>query len=237
MNLPGGVSAAWEENAQDWINWTRTPDHDAFFWHFQHPAFARIVPQPGRRTMEIGCGEGRVGRALAADGHRVAGIDSSSTLAESAREAGGYDEIVCGDAASLPWPEDAFDAAVAFMVLQDMPSMPEAVREVARVLEVGSPFCIAIVHPLNRPHEQLTEYFTEHRISDVVEKNGLHMNFVGINRPFETYTQALCDAGFVIEQLREPRPDPASIERVPELAVAAHAPFFVHLGARLTRKR
>lgn len=227
------VSVDWEENAESWIEWTRSADVDVFYWQFQHPAFARIVPAPGRRTLEIGCGEGRVGRWLAENGHSVAGIDFSPTLAESARQAGGYDEIVCGDAASLPWSDDEFDGAVAFMVLHDMPVMPEAVREVARVLRPGSAFCIAIVHPINRPLDQLEDYFTEHRISDEVEQNGRRMKFVGINRPFEAYTRALQDAGFVIEQLDEPRPEAAAIERAPQLEAAAQSPFFLHMRCRL----
>ena len=233
MTSTGDVSAEWEENARAWIDWTRTPDIDSFYWQFQHPAFTQIVPEPGRRTLEIGCGEGRVGRWLAEEGHSVAGIDFSPTLAESARAAGGYTEVVCADAASLPWSDDEFDGAVAFMVLHDMPSMPQAVREVARVLRAGSAFSIAIVHPINRPQGQLEDYFTEHRISDDVEQGGVHMKFVGINRPFEAYTQALHGAGFVIEQLLEPRPDPVAVERSPHLAVATRSPFFLHMRCRL----
>lgn len=111
--------------------------------------------------------------------------------------------------------------------------MPQAVQEVARVLRAGSALCIAIVHPMNRPPEQLEDYFSEHRISDDVEQNGMHMRFVGINRPCEAYTQALHTAGFVIEQLLEPRPNPAAIERLPSFAVATRSPFFLHMRCRL----
>ncbi len=237
MEPAGNVSESWEENAEDWIAWTRTPDNDPFYRDFQQPAFARLVPRPGRRTVEIGCGEGRVGRWLAGRGHSVAGIDSSPTLVQSARSAGGYDELICGDAACLPWPDAAFDGAVAFMVLHDMPVLPQAVRELARVLENGSPLCIAIVHPINRPSDQLAYYFTEHRISDEVEQNGLRMNFVGINRPFEAYARELCEAGFVIEALHEPRPDPAAVEAAPALAAATRSPFFLHMRCRLAPPR
>lgn len=233
MTSTGNVSNDWEENAHSWIDWTRTPGIDVFFWHFQKPAFAQIVPEPGRRTIEVGCGEGRIGRWLANEGHSVAGIDFSSTLIHSAQAAGGYDEVVCADAAKLPWPDDEFDQAVAFMVLHDMPTMPQAIHEIARVLQPGSPFCIAIVHPINRPDEQLADYFTEHRISDDVEQNGMRMTFVGINRPFEAYTRALHDAGFVIEQLFEPRPDPATVIQTPALEPALNSPFFLHMRCRL----
>lgn len=123
------------------------------------------------------------------------------------------------------------------MVLHDMPMLPQAIREGARVLENGSPFCVAIVHPINRPPGQLADYFTEHRISDEVEHNGLRMNFVGINRPFEAYARELCEAGFVIEALREPQPDPADVEAAPALSAATRSPFFLHMRCRLAVPR
>jgi hypothetical protein len=35
-----------------------------------------------------------------------------------ARDAGGYDELVCGDAAELPWKAETFDLAVAYPTRQ-----------------------------------------------------------------------------------------------------------------------
>ena len=91
------------------------------------------------------------------------------------------------------------------MSLHDMPDSRSVIREIARVLDPGGLLCIAIVHPLNRPAEHLADYyFTEHRVSDVVTRNGLEMTFQGIDRPLESYARALAASGFVIESLREP---------------------------------
>jgi hypothetical protein len=59
----------FEERAQGWLAWTRTPDHDAY-WRYRDAFFA-LVPEPGAATLEVGCGEGRVVRDLVARGHRV----------------------------------------------------------------------------------------------------------------------------------------------------------------------
>jgi ubiquinone/menaquinone biosynthesis C-methylase UbiE len=204
-----------------------------YYWRLNLPAFAELVPRAGTRTLDVGCGEGRIGRWLADSGHRVAGIDSSPPLVANAREAGGYEEIVCGDAASLPWPANQFDLVVAFMSLHDMPHPAPVIQEIARVLEPRGVLCIAIVHPLNRPAEHFDEYFSEQRSTEAVTRNGLKMTFDAVDRPLESYTRALADNGFVIHELREPRASATAIEHESELAPAAKRPFFLHMLCRL----
>ncbi|MDX6677568.1 MAG: hypothetical protein QOE31_1620 [Solirubrobacteraceae bacterium] len=233
MDGGGSLSDAWERHAAQWERWTRVPGHDVYFERFNWPAFEALVPPAGRRTLDLGCGEGRGGRRLAAAGHRLTGIDSSAMLLELARDGGGYEELVCGDAAKLPWEAESFDLVVAFMSLQDVDDMPTAVAEIARVLEPGGRFCLAIVHPLNRAPERLEHYFDEQRFADVIERDGLRMTFESIDRPFEAYTRALSAAGFLIEELREPRPSPAAVAAAPTLAEPATRPYFLHMRCLL----
>ena len=223
------LSEAWERHAGDWARWARVPGHDVYHERLNWPAFCELVPGAGRRTLDVGCGEGRVGRSLQDDGHRVVGIDSSRTLVELAREAGGYEELVLGDAAKLPWGDRSFDLAIAYMSLQDVDDLPGVVGEIARVLETAGRLCLAIVHPLNRSPEALDGYFEEHRFADEFERDGLTMTFESIDRPLDAYTRTLADAGFFIEQLREPRPTPAALVSAPKLSKAARRPYFLHM--------
>jgi SAM-dependent methyltransferase len=170
-----------------------------------------------------------VGRALNSAGHRVVGIDSSPTLVELAREAGGYEQLVCGDAAALPWEAGAVDLVIAYMSLQDVDDLPGAIGEIARVLEPNGRLCLAIVHPLNRPPAALGDYFGEHRFAEEFERDGLSMTFESVDRPLEGYTRALAHAGFVIDGLREPRPPAAVLAEEPRLAKAAKRPYFLHM--------
>ena len=75
------VAAAgeWEPEAENWVRWARTPGHDAY-WYYRDGFFDDFAPRPHGRTLEVGCGEGRVARDLAARGHRVTAIDTSHTL-------------------------------------------------------------------------------------------------------------------------------------------------------------
>ncbi|HWE66423.1 MAG TPA: class I SAM-dependent methyltransferase [Acidimicrobiales bacterium] len=228
---------AWEANAPDWIAWSRAPGHDSY-WRFHRDAFLPLVPPPGRLTLDIGCGEGRVGRDLVRLGHRVIGLDGSpamATAASSHPEAGG--PVVIGDAGHLPLPSGVADCAVAFMCLQDVDEMEAAIVEAARVLAPGSPLVLAITHPLNTagqfspgPDEGARAFvidgswFERKALADTCERDGFTMTFHTEHRPLQTYTDALADAGFVIERLREVGdPDPAEKWH--------RIPLFLHLRA------
>jgi SAM-dependent methyltransferase len=226
------LGEAWERRATEWTAWARTPGHDVHFTLLNWPAFEQLLPPPGRLTLDLGCGEGRVGLLLRHAGHRVVGLDSSPTLAALARDAGGYDRVMEADAGAIPLDDGAVDLVVAFMSLHDMDDPAAAIGECARVLEPGGRLCAAIVHPLNRSEERLANYFEHQRASDSVESNGLTMTFEAIDRPLEYYTRALVRAGFVIEALREPRPEGATVQAEPRLAAATRQPFFLHLLCR-----
>jgi ubiquinone/menaquinone biosynthesis C-methylase UbiE len=103
----------WEQQAEQWLRWARTPGHDAY-WSYSPSFFDTILPRPGRRTLEIGCGEGRVARDLARRGHTVVALDTSPTLVRSAKAADPAGRYVLADAASLPFHDASFDLVVAY---------------------------------------------------------------------------------------------------------------------------
>jgi SAM-dependent methyltransferase len=228
-----GLSEKWDAKAGEWTAWARSATHDVFFSELNWPAFEELLPPPGRATLDLGCGEGRVGRKLAQAGHRVTGVDSSAALIAAAEQAGRYERLMCADAAELPCEDGAFDLAVAFMSLQDMDRPAEAIGELARVLSAGGHAVIAIVHPFNRTPEGLSDYFGDRRRRTVHERDGLPIVFEETERPLVAYTGPLARAGFVIERLGEPQ----AIGREPPdpLAPAALRPYFLHMRCRLER--
>lgn len=214
--------AEWEGEAENWLRWARTPGHDAY-WYYRNEFFASIVPPPGRRTLEIGCGEGRVARDLAARGHRVTAVDTAFTLVRHAREAGLAGGWLVADSASLPFFDHSFETVVAYNVLQVVADMTGSVQEAARVLVRGGHLCICVSHPVtdvgqflghedDAPFVLRSEYFERSRVEDTVERDGLTITFRGWTYTLEDYASTLADAGFAIEALGEPRPE-ASGER------------------------
>jgi SAM-dependent methyltransferase len=225
----------WDGQAEAWGRFARTPGHDAYHDGFNFPAFLELVPPGGRRTLDLGCGEGRVGAELARRGHRVVGVDSSPAMVAMARE---RHEAVVADAADLPFEDGSFDLVVAYMSVMNLDDPEAGVREAARVLEPGGRFCSAVVHPIDgagafegdefvirgsyfEPEVKLWESY----------RDGIQMTFWDRSLPFERMVSAHEAAGLVVEAVREPRPSAEFIRANPVAERRLRVPLFLHLRA------
>jgi SAM-dependent methyltransferase len=217
---------AWEKHAADWVRWAREPGHDSY-WSFHRDRFLELVSRPGRLTIDLGCGEGRLARDLTALGHSVVAVDSSLSMVKAARAADPELEVVVADAASLPFADGAADLVVAFMSLHDIDDMSGAVREAARVLEPGGHLVAAVVHPINAggkfesrdPDAAFVireSYFDRRRYTDAIERDGLRMTFESRHWTLEDYVTAMADSGLMVDAVREiTEPDDARWSRLP----------------------
>jgi SAM-dependent methyltransferase len=146
----------WDERAREnalfFVDNTvdyRDPDVDAF-WSGGVEALDRILGALGvevgrdERVVDIGCGVGRMTRALAERAERVVGIDVSSEMLALAREhnaALANAEWMHGDGTSLaPIADASVDGCFSHVVFQHIPD-PEItlgyVHEMGRVLRPG----------------------------------------------------------------------------------------------------
>jgi len=225
VTAAGALQRAWEGEAEAWIRFCREPD--AFAWHFNIPAFLELVPEPGRLTLDIGCGEGRVARELLKRGHTIKGVDGSPTLVEAARNGDPPIDAIHADAANLPFEDETVDLAIAFMALQSVDDLENTIAEIARVLEPDCRLCAAVVHPMNSATEA-PHYFAEHAYAE----SSAGFTFHDVHRPLSQYAAALASAGFVIEELREPVPGPDLLDARPSAERWTRTPCFLHLRAR-----
>jgi SAM-dependent methyltransferase len=228
----------WEREAENWVRWARQPGHDVY-WSYRDTFFEDVVPPPGQRTLDVGCGEGRVSRDLAARGHRVTGVDLSPTLARHAHGADELGTYVAGDAAALPFRDESFDLAVAYNSLQNALDLHGAAREAGRVLSPGGRLCICMTHPTtdaghfesDEPDASFvidTDYLEPRWLQDTCVRDGLSMTFAGPAFPLEEYSRALERAGFLIELIREPK---LPQHRKPSDARWQRMPMFMFLRA------
>lgn len=98
-------------------------------------AVAALAPQPGQRVLDVACGTGNAAALVEDAGSDVTGIDAADRLIEVARDRLPGATFVVGDAAALPFADDAFDAAVS--VFGIIFATAPAAGELIRVLRPG----------------------------------------------------------------------------------------------------
>jgi ubiquinone/menaquinone biosynthesis C-methylase UbiE len=250
------AAAYWEANAETWTQLSRA-GYDVYRDNVNTPGFlAMLPPISGLHGLDIGCGEGTNTRALAKLGARMMAIDVSPTFVRHARETeiDAGDGIVydVADAQALPFPDDSFDFATAFMSLMDVPDYRTALGEANRVVRPGGFFQFSILHPcFTPPHRRVlrddagdayaieiaryfdnvdgeVDYWKFTAAPDAVEPFGTPL----FHYPISDWLNAVVAAGFNIERIGEPSVDEATARRVPGVADSRIAPLFLHIRGR-----
>jgi SAM-dependent methyltransferase len=99
----------------------------------------------GAVCLDVACGTGLAGQAIAGAGYRAVGVDIS---ADQLRFAGRrLAAVVRADACRLPLRDQAFGVAVGMFFHTDVADFAAVVREVARCLRPGGRFIYAGLHP------------------------------------------------------------------------------------------
>jgi SAM-dependent methyltransferase len=93
----------------------------------------------GQRALDVGCGPGALTAELVArlGAENVAGVDPSESFVAAARERNPGVDVRQAPAEQLPYPDDAFDAALAQLVVHFMQDAVAGLREMARVTKPG----------------------------------------------------------------------------------------------------
>ena len=97
-----------------------------------------------RAALDVGCGPGidvpEMARLMPDDAH-ISGVDISETMIAEARRRtaslGARVSLRTGDAADLPYPDQAFDVCRVATVLQHVPDPARVIAEMARVTKPG----------------------------------------------------------------------------------------------------
>jgi len=257
------VGEYWEGNAEAWTQLSRA-GYDVYRDHLNTPTFLEMLPDvTGLRGLDIGCGEGHNTRLLARRGARLTALDIAPTFIRHAREVEAREPLGIkyhlGSALKLLFPDRAFDFAVAFMSLMDMPEVERALAEVQRVLVPGGFFQFSITHPcFDTPHRrnlrdergltyaiEVGDYFRELG-GEVTEwlfssappeaKAGLpEFKVPRFTRTLSGWLNMLIAAGFQIERLAEPCPSDETVLVCPQVQDAQIVAYFLHVRVRRPR--
>ena len=112
---------------------------------------ARLANEGIGRVLDVGCGDGALGRLLIGTPVRWIGLDLSARLLADAPR-----PVVRASATRLPFPDAAFGAVTALYMLYHLPEPALAVREAHRVLRSGGLYAVAAPSRYDSPEiEQL----------------------------------------------------------------------------------
>jgi SAM-dependent methyltransferase len=140
------MSENWNEVYQDRPYVLKTPYEGVI-------EFLNLIRGMGMRdVLDLGCGDGRHLIHLTKEGFAATGMDYSLWGTQKSKEwldkEGLSTELVCAEAAYLPWQAEHFDAVMSIQVIhhQRMAALRLSFSEVWRVLRPGGYFYAVVPH-------------------------------------------------------------------------------------------
>jgi SAM-dependent methyltransferase len=237
---PGEDRDLWETHAGWWQD-AFTDGADAEYTEQIIPLAAEHLAGASQ-VLDVGTGEGQLARIAAGAGAMVVGVDPSQGQLDEAQKRAGGPVYVKGEAVSLPFPDGAFDAALACLVFEHIEGVDAAIAEVGRVLRPGGRFLFFLNHPLlqvpgsgwiddhilDEQYWRIGPYLTEDISLEEVDKD-VFLPFV--HRPMSRYVNAMASAGMLITRMEEPAPPPGFLARAEEYTAATTIPRLLFLRA------
>ena len=189
------------------------------------------------RTLDVGCGDGRLMRAISEQGGRPVGVDISRPLLERASAHG---PVVHASLPSIEWCADAvFDGAVISLVLEHIPDHRRLLAELARVVRTGGRLALVMNHPIyTAPHSapieepdgevlwRPGEYFGSGHTDEPAGPGSVRFH----HRTLGTLLSDASAVGWDLRELHETGASGGQIERHPPLALQRHIPRLLGVG-------
>jgi SAM-dependent methyltransferase len=196
---------------------------------YDRPAtLALLGDVAGKRVLDAACGPGFYAEELVDRGAEVVGFDASARLVELARQrtAGRADLRVHSMEEPLAWlADDSVDLVVSALAHHYLTDRVGFLREVRRVLRPDVAVVISTHHPM-ADWVRLGGRYLEART--VTETWSTGWEVTAWHLPLTVLAAEFAEAGFVIERLVEPLPDPAmAISHPKDFDKLSATPFFV----------
>jgi SAM-dependent methyltransferase len=225
------ADGGWSKSAKAWIaSQGKLGDHSRR--EILDPALVDIIgPVDGNDILDVGCGEGRYARTLAALGANVTGLDIVDEFIARARNLHPDGIYFVGSAEELPFADQSFDLVLSYLSLIDVPDYKRAITEMCRVTKRDGRIVFVTVSNFNvtatgwerdkqgrKLHRAVDDYMEE-RILDL-EWNGIRIR--NFHRPMSAVLSEFFRSGALMDGFYEPLPAPDS----PAYADEFRAPCF-----------
>ncbi len=198
--------------------YARANENGLFTRWYARPAVLDLLGDvAGRLILDAGCGTGPLVADLKERGASVAGFDASLAMIRLARERLG-DEVdlkVADLTLPLPYDDEAFDDALAVLVLHYFEDWSRPLAELRRVLKLGGRLVVVVNHPVIPPvmYPEI-DYFATVPNEEEYDFDGVSATLTIWYRSLSAMSESFSAAAFRIAAISEP---PVSPDTPPEL--------------------
>jgi SAM-dependent methyltransferase len=217
------MSSAERHNDYDAFaqGYTEDNDSNATNAYYERPAsLALLGDVAGQRILDAGCGAGSHAAEMIRRGASVTGLDKSAGLLTIARQRlGTAVPLYEADLADpLPFALGSFDAILASLVMHYLEDWGPVLAEFRRVLVPGGRLVISTHHPfMDHPLAGGPDYFATYDFTEEWTKGGQSAAMRFWHRPLHAMTDSFRAAGFALDVIGEPQPDPAGESLFPAI--------------------
>jgi SAM-dependent methyltransferase len=171
------------------------------------------------KAVDLGCGVGQNAIALAKSGAKVTAVDFSSNQLFEAKKLAAQEnvsiEFINCDLVNLSILKDeAFDISISACAMAFVRNIQAAFSEAYHILKAGGRFIVSVMHPLQYilDGEEGSMYFNStfpfnpRLIKWNWDFPNKSVKFQHYLRSIAEYHNCLCDAGFIVKKILEPKP-------------------------------
>jgi SAM-dependent methyltransferase len=213
MDTGVGRDAQYDVFADEFAEHARDGFYNA---HCDRPACLRLLGDvAGKRVLDAACGPGLYAGELSRRGAQVVGFDQSPRMVELASAAVPAGEFRVHDLNDpIGWlPDGSVDLVLLALAFEYVDDRVAALRELRRVLRPGGALVLSRMHPTGEWLRNGGNYFETRTITEVWSKGWTVTYWLN---PLERTCEEIFEAGFLIERLQEPRPEPGAAAIEPE---------------------
>ncbi|MBB6225992.1 SAM-dependent methyltransferase [Polymorphobacter multimanifer] len=217
------MAAGWDASAAAWIAHIGSEGDFGRVHILDAPMLARVRGRGFRTGLDVGCGEGRFCRMLAAEGIAMTGVDPVAALVKQAQALHPEGRYIAAPAETMVVDAGGFDLVVSYLSLIDMPDLDAGVARMVAALRPGGTLLIANLNsfntagmpaswrtsPTGERYFAIDHYLQERDVPAVW--NGIDV--VNHHRPMMRYMQAFLGHGLQLVHFDEPAPGGGPAEK------------------------
>jgi 2-polyprenyl-3-methyl-5-hydroxy-6-metoxy-1,4-benzoquinol methylase len=208
------MAVGWDASADAWIAVQGETGDFGRVHVLDAPMLTLVAECAPRLVLDVGCGEGRFCRMLQAAGIASTGIDPVARLVDQARSrhAGGDYRIAAAE--TMDVEPGAYDMAVCYLSLIDMPDLDAALGRIVAAVRPGGHVLIANLTAFNTAAVHLgwekpllgePRFAIDHYLEERPRRTAWRgVDIINHHRPLKRYMQALLAHGLVLTHFDEP---------------------------------